>query len=157
MSRIAPEKKVRSELFSQLQKKSDEYKDRNDCAVKAVAVVTGCDYDLAHKMLAARGRKFREGTLSFMTKEVIRRLGFKLELIDHMARRDLYCKKKTGNYVYKSVTTHHFALYPEAWKDGNTYLVNTSDHVLGVIDGTVHDWTIGSSKRVTSVYKVTRA
>lgn len=156
MPRIAPEKKTRTELFNQLQSKSIEHKDSNDCAVKAIAVVTGCSYELAHQMLANQGRKRGCGTFTRMTHEVIRRLGFKLELIDHMAKRALYSQKTTCGYVYKNITTHHFAKFPEAWKDGNTYLVSTPGHVLGVIDGTVHDWTVGRSKHLISVYKVTR-
>jgi hypothetical protein len=157
MPAIPAAAKATTELFNKLKKDAASKGETNDCTVKAICVVTGCSYETAHTMLAARGRKSGRGAFRFDTHAVIRQLGFTMTLVEPEEMQAKYDRKKTGGYQYKQLTTHHLALYPEAWKDGHTYLIHVSAHVAGAIDGTLHDWTVGTARRIQSIYRITRA
>jgi hypothetical protein len=157
MARIAQTSRTSTELFKQLHAASSATGDNNDCAVKAISVVTGISYEDAQQRLAAKGRKKGERTYFGKTSEVIKDLGYKLERVDLDEKQRQYPKSKVGSYWFKSLTTHHFERFNEVWADGNIYLVQTSGHIAGVINGTIHDWTKGRSFRIITMYRVVKA
>lgn len=154
MPPIKREMYAKSETYMALNKRSDELKEENDCAVKTLAVVAGISYDAARDMLAAKGRKARRGTIRIDLYDSVKELGFTSERISPQDFIKLYpsphCK------VLKSVTTHHMDRFPAAWRDGHTYIVHTKGHVLAVVDGKNHDWTRGSAKRVWKIERITK-
>ena len=156
MARINDIYRTRTSTFDKLMDDARSLGESNDCAVKAICVVTGAEYKDVHARLAARGRKNRTGTYSFDTHAVIRDLGFKMERMSPHEFQKMYSRSKTGGYVYKQLTTHHIDLYPEAWNDGHAYLIHTSGHVSGALCGKLHDWTRGRAKRIESFYRVTK-
>lgn len=156
MPRISSSAKIRTEAFSELQKASAKLGETNDCTVKAIAVVTGITYEEAHKLCVDMGRKRHRGMYQHQYHTIIRALGFTIERINTDDIQAKYSRAKTGGYRYKNLTSHHVALYPEAWNDGHVYLVGMRGHVGAVRDGKLHDWTVGSSRRIVSVYRVTK-
>lgn len=124
-------------LFKQLEAGRARRNETNDCAVKAVAVVTNEDYDEAHEVCQRFGRRPRRGTnFSYTTKPAVQNLGFEVERV----HADL-----TGTFVRK---------LPERLSARKTYLVRTAGHILAVKGGQVVDWTAGRANRVKAIYEV---
>jgi hypothetical protein len=149
--------KVWTEKFNELCMESSKMGETNDCTVKAICVVTGATYADVHARMAAKGRQRRKGAFQWDTHAVIRELGFTCTRVKKEEMEAKYDIKKTGGYIYKQLTTHHLAVYPEAWKDGHAYIIHTSRHVSGAVDGTLHDWAIGRAKRIQSIYRIEKA
>lgn len=140
-----------SETFSKLNTLSAANGETNDCAVKAVALVTGKLYDEAHRALAAKGRVARKGTYRHQQFDVIREFGKTLTRID--PREIIKQYPSPHRDVLKSVTTHHPRRFNKVWPKG-TYLLFSVGHVSAVIDGVLHDWAVNSARRVTEIYEV---
>jgi hypothetical protein len=121
--------------FDDLQERSVANGETKDCAVKAVAVVTGTDYDTVLRLFYRLGRRPGTGTSKHMLLEAIALLGYKL---------DPSC------YRSKTVVT----LEREFKNRRGRYLVWTRNHLLAVVDGEVVDWTKGRRHRVRAVSKV---
>lgn len=127
--------------------------EHNDCAVIAVALVTGVTYQEAHTALAAEGRDYRKGTLMVQTHNAIKKLGFHVERIPLTTKIVLYPGIHKN---LRNVTTHHPARFNAAWADGHNYLFHIRAHVLAVKNGVVYDWSKGRAMRVRDVYRVTK-
>ena len=112
--------------------------ERNDCTVMALAVTTGLEYDRVHAALAAEGRKPRRGTSIFNMQRAAESLGFEM--------------KQTSEFSARTVRT---AARDRRLQSGR-FILNTSGHVAGLVDGKVHDWTDGRLHRIRSVFTVTR-
>lgn len=108
-----------------------------DCAVKAVAIATGTEYEVVHAMLKAAGRRNRHGTYRAQTDKVIGQLGFTQIDVTHQVRG------KTVRTVEGELT-------------GGNYMVFVAQHVLAVTDGVVQDWTAGRQHRIKNVLKIIR-
>ena len=137
--------------FKKLQGESKAYNENNDCAVKAVAVVTGISYAEAHAALKAEGRKDRDGTYNRDTKAAIKKLGFDCENVPYTPFVELLHSK---GWTVKNLTTKTLSRYMKDFikaglieADG-TYLVSTNRHILGVDSGQVIDWSESRSLRV---------
>lgn len=129
--------------FALLTKNSTAAKgEKHDCAVKAVALVCGVDYDMAHKVLAGNGRRARCGTYRPTTFKSIEHLGYKAERVEVPAGA-------------KTVRTLPYAM-SRAGLTG-TFLVFVAGHVLALVDGKVEDWTQGRQRRIKDVYRITKA
>lgn len=114
---------------------SAQYGERNDCAVKAVAIATGTDYRTVHALMKKHGRRDRKGTPVPITFKVLKELGFKTVAVPPKAR--------TVKTIAPTLT-------------GGAYLVRTAGHILAVRDGKAEDWTEGRRHRVQEVYRVER-
>lgn len=108
-----------------------------DCAVKAVAIATGTEYEVVHAMLKAAGRRNRKGTFRAQTDKVIGQLGFTQIDVTHQVRG-------------RTVRT------VEGELAGGNYMVFVARHVLAVTDGVVQDWTAGRQHRIKNVIKIIR-
>jgi hypothetical protein len=109
----------------------------NDCAVKAVAVVTGLPYSDTHSRMARKGREARKGTPNAITRQVLSDLGL---VATPIAVRSKTVRTLGREFKYRS----------------GDYLVWTSGgrHLMAIKDGKVCDWTKGRLHRVYRVEKV---
>lgn len=99
--------------------------ERLDCSVRAVSVACGVPYTVAHALHREHGRRDR-GRTSQRTLEAV-------------ARR-LRLKRATG--VQRITLAAFLRSYPEG-----KFLVRRRDHLFAVVDGTVHDWPVGTGPR----------
>ncbi len=150
--RIAASDKVRPEQYNALAMASREMRETNDCAVKAVATVCGVSYEVAHATLEKFGRKNGKGAHTYQIHDAVEFLGKSTRGVAIQYFIQKYPKGHRD--VLKNVTTHHMARFNNVWADGKTYLVYTKGHVLAVVNGVNHDWTVGSSKQVVAIYEV---
>jgi len=95
--------------------------ERNDCAVRALALSTGIPYAKAHDLLKAEGRKDRRGTKTWMTERALKKSGAQVELL--------------------SAWVHRTATLAEAVRTlrNGRYLIIVRGHALALIDGVIHD------------------
>jgi hypothetical protein len=148
-------------IYKQLSEAAAAFGERNDCAVKALAVVSGQPYHIAHGQLRLAGRKPGRRTPESYTHEAARQLGLNLEVLHgwdyaspdkiiHRALPQWHVLRRSG----KTVATLERALrrhYP-----GQRFLIRTSGHILA-FDGTeVQDWTKGRRHRVIAIIKVSQ-
>lgn len=122
--------------YEELRNESLALRETRDCAVKAVAVVSGLSYRVVHDLFRQCGRKPRKGTPRYITEKVLMKLG--------LATTDV-----TKQFKAKTVCT----LEREV-QAGPRYLVLTRGHLLGVRHGRVYDWTAGRRHRIVRVWAV---
>lgn len=138
-------------IFSQLNNEAFAKGENNDCSVKAVALVTGSLYDVAHRALDAQGRSQRKGAYTTQIHAAIAALGKKVVQVNPRDIIALYPEPHRS--VLKGITTHHPRRFDKVWPKGK-YLLYSRRHVSAVIDGVLHDWAVNSARRVISVYEV---
>lgn len=119
--------------FQTCQAEARAIAERNDCAVKAVAIATQTPYDEVHMLYRDRGRKRGRRTPMKLTHEVLAELGADALPTDR-----------------KAATV---ATVPRAYPSGS-YLIRTSGHILACVDGKVEDWTAGRRHRVLEVLRI---
>lgn len=108
--------------------------EKNDCAVKAIALATGISYPQVHATLKAAGRRNRCGTYLWQTEKTVKNLGFDMIRIP-LSRG---CTTKTvGRFL----------------TNGN-FLVRISRHILAVRNGQVLDWSATAMKRVKEIFRI---
>lgn len=139
--------------WRELETASDEFGERNDCTVKALALACDIPYEQAHAEMAATGRKNGRGHYYFSLNKAIQAHGKTLVKIDP---EEFIAKYPKPHFNLKSVTTHHPDRFKKVWKDGNTYLFYTTRmaHVCVIKDGEMIDWTKGRAMRCDSIYRV---
>lgn len=117
-------------IYAKLQGDSQLIGEKNDCAVKAVSIVTGISYEKAHSLLAQEGRKFGKGTSYDHTAAVLKKLGFNL----------IYFKSpyKGLRSFKRNIWTNKAML---VW-------VSSGRHIIGVNDGKICDWTDNRCHRI---------
>ena len=139
--------------FDEMEAESKLFNEKNDCSVKAVAVVCGVTYAQARFALHQAGRRPGYGALTHEIHNAVKSLGkvakrdnsFISVCLDHL--------RNTKNYVVKNVTTRQLTMFPELAVGGN-WLVYTNGHVIAVKDGKVHCWGATRALRIKSVYEV---
>lgn len=149
MPKIAPV--ARSSEYTKLATEAIAVGERNDCTVKAVALVAGVSYDIAHAAMTLAGRREKQGAKRYATINALVALGKKVE------RRyppNFINRYPGAHSQLRSITTHHPDRFKQVWADGRTYLFFTSGHVAAIINGTNHDWTRGRAMRVAELYEV---
>jgi hypothetical protein len=134
---------MQSDKYAKLKKARyrKQLKETNDCSVMAIAIACRLSYKKAHDLMAAYGRKNRQGANNFAILQAARSLGFEITAVNNLVQ---------GNGCGYTVTT-----IGEKCKSGY-YLAFVRGHVLGVVNGEIYDWTEGRRHRVNEVYKVTR-
>lgn len=116
---------------------SRRFGENHDCAVRAIAAVSGFSYADVRAYLASRGRRKGRGTANYLIAETLNLLEVK-----RTERPDLKAKGKTVRTLARVI--------PKTGK----FLVNTRGHILAIVDGEVLDWTKGRLHRVESVLEV---
>ena len=108
-------------------------RERNDCAVKAVAVTTQTPYEEVHALFKALGRRDRGRTMDWVTVQAVLKLGY--------TRIPREVDGKTIRTAAPKLTN-------------GRYLVFVRGHVLAVVDGKTEDWSDGRLNRIKCVYEV---
>jgi len=127
----------------------------SDCAIKAIAITTGTPYKEVHARAAALGRKNGEGTHWHIITRIIHDLGHELKTTKPA---DFINQYPGVHKNLKSVTTHHPARFNKVWRDGKMYIFNCrgGHHVAAVVNGELHDWTVGTASRCIGIYEVVK-
>lgn len=118
------------DTYAKMREVSKAIGEKNDCAVKAVAAVTGIEYEVAHTLLKKYGRKFGKGTPNSVTEKALAELGFKL-----VAFKSPFAGMRS---FASGIWTHKPIL---VW-------VSKGRHIVGIKDKIVHDWTNNRCHRV---------
>lgn len=123
--------------FNSLNAVSALNKERNDCAVIAVACAARIGYQRAHALLAEQGRVKRRGTKMVITTAVLVRLG--LKTLCHRLS-----KVRTQSTVLAELPA------------SGTFLVRTNSHIFCVRDGVAHDsdWMNRRRSKVREVLEI---
>lgn len=124
------------DTYSELISEAARLGEHNDCAVRAVTVVSGLPYAEVHAMFKQLGRKKGHGTYRNVTYKAISKLGF--NTVD----------------VTKSFKSRTICTLERELPCTGRYLVWTRGHMLGVKQGKVIDYTSGRRHRVLRVEKV---
>lgn len=117
-------------------KLSNEMRENNDCAVKAVSILCDVPYKVAHKALQNEGRKNRKGSHELWIRWAINALGFKIE--------DIKVSALTIATIESDMAVQK-----------GFYFVMVRRHIASVVNGRVEDWTRGRRHRIESVGRVT--
>lgn len=141
----------RTEQFNALCENTVAFSEKNDCSVKAVALVCDVSYDVAHAEMAKQGRKKGRGASTTSIELACIALGKNLNPVNP---RHVIAQYPGVHKNLQNVTTHHPARFADVWKDGKTYLAYIKGHVLAIVDGQVHDWTVGRAKRIYRIREV---
>lgn len=112
----------------------------NDCSVRALAVVTGEDYEAAHSALQAEGRRHRKGVNMLQIVRAAKRLGYTMVRGN---RRD---------YVCKTVRTAE----RDRRLQRGAFMLEVRRHVAGMKDGNIVDWSDGRLNRIQRVWEITK-
>lgn len=132
---------MRNNRFTELVQQSNKFRESKDCAVKAVAVVIGRPYKVAHAALKACGRRNRCGTPRTVTIRAIESLGYKVTLLpDNHAMR----KAKTLRTLESKVPSR------------GMFLVVVNKHIIGIRSGMIQDWTEGRCHRIKEIYRISK-
>ena len=123
--------------FNTLCESSKRHGEKNDCAVKAVALAADRHYDEAHEALRKLGRRNRQGTYIHQTLAAIKTFG-----CDVVDVTDRFRGAKT-NISAKKVLPRK-----------GTFLIRNPRHILAMVDGEIIDWSDGRRKRVDRIYQV---
>lgn len=126
--------------------------EKNDCSVKAIALACGVHYDVAHAAMAAEGRVNGKGSYRAAILRALDACGREHQEVCICSMIEKY--PRPHREVLKNVTTHHPARFNSVWKNGQVYLMFTSNHVLTIIDGVNHDFTINKAARAIALYRV---
>jgi len=113
------------------------FRERNDCAVRAVSVVAGIGYAEAHAALRAEGRRNGQGTYFAQYKQALEKMGFEVKPF----------------VLFFSRTTKTLVRNGELPK-GRKFLVISTRHVGGWDGEQYVDWAVDRAKRLRSVWEV---
>jgi len=140
-----------SSTFVALSQEALQANESNDCAVKAITVVTGRAYKEVLMTMTMLGRKPRSGTPMPTIFKALELFGKRAVAIDQRTITSRY----PGKHSLKArVTTHQPDRFPAAWRDGKTYLMLVSGHILAVVNGVNHDWSRSASKDCITLFEV---
>ena len=144
--------------YEQVHKESESISERNDCAVKAVALATGVPYKEVHSLMARYGRKHRCGTKMSTTKAVLKQLG--IEFSEDDFEYPVYYRNKKfdiGAGCTTTVRTQHSystkTIHKALPKRGR-YLVFSRSHMSAFVNGKLEDWAENRRKIVVAVLKI---
>lgn len=129
--------------YSQVLIERGQFRETNDCAVKALALATGESYEMAHYALECVGRLPRRGTSMQRIRAAAESLGYTWETVDH------------DNYSARTPVTLEREWQKRGIRGG--FIVEFVGHVAAIVDGEVLDWTQGRRHRIWDIHKVTRA
>lgn len=106
--------------------------ERADCAVRAVAVATGEDYDKVHNLFQSYGRQNRCRSRWGMELRAVKDLGY--------------------SYVVEVVKAKTVRTVERELMKTRNYILRVSGHLIGVNQGKIYDWAQGRQHRIVRVY-----
>lgn len=142
--------------FKSLEVEAFAIGDKNDCAVKAVAIVCDVPYKLVHERLTALGRKKGRGTKRTTTESLVKSLGFEIRKWTFKERLDMVKSYPSPHCrVLHNITIHHPRRFPAAWANVHPNLLLFSrGHVSALKNGQLIDWAVNKAKRVYEVWEI---
>ena len=131
---------MEAQSFEDLERVSADYREKNDCTVKAIALACGVSYGKAHRTLAKLGRQRGRGVTMATIAEALKRLGVTVNLYEAL------------NHDAIDLTIKRFA---REYREGN-YIICTRAHAIAVREGELIDWTAETAgrRKVVSVWRV---
>lgn len=126
--------------------------EENDCAVRAVTVVTGAHYVDVHSLFEKHGRKRRDGVYMCTTEKVLRDLGFSSR--EWTSAQKIAMIHSYPDYVVKSITLRQMMLFPDLWSRQGTLLVRSHRHLSAFRDGKLHDHMDGLKSHVKQIFSI---
>jgi hypothetical protein len=148
-----------SRAFVEVSDQAKSIGERNDCSIRAITLVTGLPYETVLKEATRLGRKKGAGTPPWISKRTLENLGFNVVIWgnqDIMALINSYPSPHNRNCRF--ITTHHPRRFPKAWaalKEERLIMYNFS-HMLAVVDGEVHDWSVNRVLRMKTIWTVVK-
>ena len=139
-------------LPKQLAAKSKSFDEKNDCAVKAVAVVANASYEEAYEALRKAGRKPRRATPLPVIFAALKSLGCHATYQNNFQHNGVPMGRCPISRV-KSRLMQAFGANGKQFRNGR-YLVLTRNHILAVKDGEVQDWTDGRRHQARFAWEV---
>lgn len=92
-------------------------KQKNDCAVRAIAIAYGIEYDYAYDILTNMGRECNKGTMGWILIPMLERYAKQLDIPSQSI------KVMALGFVFPT----------------GTYLVKIKGHIFALVDGIIHD------------------
>lgn len=138
--------------YASVARSASEAMDSNCCAPVAISIVADKPYEEIQAMFEEEGRKKGKATYVEVTKRVLVRLSIELKKVDLSDVIASYPKPHCD--VLKNVTTHHGRRFPGTFDPSKRYLAWTAGHVLAIVAGEVHDWSINRSLRIYKLDEV---
>lgn len=126
------------DLFSMVTEDSERFNEKNDCAVKAVALATGKPYADVRARMMRIGRRPKKGTPIWVTEAVLREYGYKMVL------ETRFPHARTPITAARTMPKR------------GVYLIRTRRHILCYRAGKIQDWTDGRRHRITAIWKIVR-
>ena len=123
--------------YSDVADKSALIGESNDCAVKAVSIVTDVPYEKVHNLFADIGRKPNGRVSNEMIIDVLDNLGYKQEEV------------RINRMIVSSLSK-------ELKSSSDKYIYYINGHIGAVTNGVVQDWTAGRRFHVKSLHKIVR-
>jgi hypothetical protein len=154
MARIA--RTTRSEVYAQHLAIRAEVRENGDCAIRAMALLTGADYKTVHALAAKHGRKHGCGTTFSAKHKVLADLGFSLIRVPTSERMAIIACYPGAHKNLQSITTHHPVRFAKVWSNVGDLMFHTQGHVAAFKDGRIHDWSEGRACRVIDLYRVVK-
>lgn len=140
--------------FVALQSASVAAGDNNDCFPKAIAALTGLDYEVVREAMKAEGRKDGRGTPWHVARAAAKTLGY--DIVRSTGFEAAMIATYPGVHKnLKNITTRHPVRFAKQWA-GQSCLLWSDRHVSAVVDGKMIDWAVNRSKHVMGVYRVVK-
>jgi hypothetical protein len=143
-----------SKTFTSLYIEAEVRSEKNDCTVMAITILTGLPYFTVHCAFTAAGRKRGKGASFWVQKLACEALGFRLVKMPTGERIAIIKEYPGAHKGLSCITTHHPRRFPKVWANKPPMMFHVAGHVAAFKDGTVHDWTVNSAKRVIDIYTV---
>lgn len=115
---------------------SDKYKEKHDCAVVAVSIATGIDYNVVHAIFAKFGRE--------------NGLGVDMDVIESVLEYFNFLWVDENRFSAKTMKT----LGRQLTHEKGTFLVTVSRHISCAKDGFIHDWIAGRQIRIIEIIRI---
>lgn len=138
--------------YASVARSASEAMDSNCCAPVAISIVAGKAYEEVQAMFEEEGRKKGKSTSYDISKRVMARLGIELKRVNLSDVIASYPNPHCD--VLKNVTTHHGRRFPGTFDPSKRYLAWTAGHVLAIVAGDVHGWSINRSLRIYKLDEV---
>jgi hypothetical protein len=119
----------------------------DDCAVTALANVTGFSYETCHDALAKAGRRMREGTKPSETRTALAALGYR---VTHVWKGGAV----SAALGLRSPKMSSVITDPIAWEDHPDALVFAPTHVAAFSKGELKDWSANRDMPIEEIWSV---
>lgn len=136
--------------FAEILEKSKAMDEKDDCAVKAAAILTGIDYNVVHSVFENRGREHRSYTPYEIIRSSYNDLGCDLIPFTH---HEMDALRPKG---HRFITTYQPVRYPEIWShiSNQNLLLRSRGHDTAWQDGRIQCWSRGRSLRIKEIFRV---